>query len=169
MLHPSVVFEKGDIVAKRLDPKDLTELVIHLDSVLTHKMSDRMTLDARGKLTTELTVIAGVKTFTQKHSNVIRLDCMREGTHEFLVNRCKGFSVFEHDIGSVFRLHYAPMKTRVELTDDRTELEGVTYQHLVKFLNRERVGNSLCFFKIVDSKESIFYLFVADISLVKLA
>jgi len=61
------------------------------------------------------------------------------------------------------------MSRKIRITDDRTELEGVTYQHLVKFLNRERVGNSLCFFKIVDSKESIFYLFVADISLVKLA
>ena len=94
---------------------------------------------------------------------------MRESTYEFFVNRCKGFSVFEHDIGSVFRLHHTPMKTRVELTDDRADLAGVTYHHLVKFLHRERVGDLLCFFKIVDSKESVLYLFVADIFLVKLS
>jgi hypothetical protein len=37
--------KKGDIIAEAFNPKDLAKLVIHFNSVFTHKMADRMTLD----------------------------------------------------------------------------------------------------------------------------
>lgn len=168
MFHPSVVFKGRDVIAVRFDAENTAELVIHLDTVLSHVVSQAVSFDACRELAAQLSLEAWIQTPAQKHGQIIRFHGMSESADQLFVNRGEGLSVLKEDIRSVFDLHKAPMNTGWKVADDGGVLSCHTIQCFMQQIGGESVGQLLGLFKVVNVYEGVVDLFELDAFLLKL-
>ena len=155
MFHPSVVLKKRDIIGHSFNPKDDTELVIHLYGDFAHPMFDTGSFYPRVKIIAHFILIAAVKFTTEECGNILGFDRVNGSANDFIVDRLKVTFSFKDDICSIFELHKTPVIAVGKVPDDRTVLPDDFIQLSMKTLDIDVIGKLLSFIKIVNLHEDI--------------
>ena len=100
MFHPSVVFEKGNVIGGGFDTEHKSELVVHLDGGPTHVVSDAGSLDSGGKVVAEFVAEAACQLAPEKGRHLVGFHSMDGGSGNRVVDRSQVTLSSEHDVGT---------------------------------------------------------------------
>ena len=162
MFHPSVVSKERDIIGHSFNPKDDTELVIHLYGNFTHSMFNTGSFDPRVKVIAHFILIAAVEFTTKECGNVLGLDRVNGCADDFVIDQLKIVLLFKDDIRSVFDLHKTPMIAMGKVPDDRTVLSDNFVQLSMNTPDIDAISKILSFIEIVDLHKDIIKDFGID-------
>jgi hypothetical protein len=124
----AVVFEKGDVLHRGLDAKDVAELVIQLDRSHAHGVPDTSAFDAHVVTVAHLILVVAVEFLAQKGGDVVGLDRVDGGSSQVPMNGLQVRLPPKHDVGGVFGFVQAPV---IRLFD-RFENRAVLIRKLVQ-------------------------------------
>ena len=155
VFHPSVVLKERDIIGHSFNPKDDTELIIHLYGNFAHSMFNTSSFDPRVKVIAHFILIAAVEFTAKECGNVLGFDRVNGSANDFIVDRLKVTFSFENDVCSVFELHKTPVIAIGKVPDNRTVLSDDFIQLSMKTLDIDVIGKLLSFIKIVNLHEYI--------------
>jgi hypothetical protein len=155
MFHPSVVFEKGNVVDSCFDTQHKAVLVIHFDCCRPHVMLNTCSLYAGAEVVAHLVLVIGVEISSQKGCDIVGLDSVYRRPDQFIINGCEIALPFENNICCIFGLHDAPMIALLEMRDDRTVETSIGIEYSVNAFDLEVIGQFLRFVKIFDVYKTI--------------
>jgi hypothetical protein len=85
MFHPTVVFEKSDIIDGRFDSQDPCKLVVHFDNGGPHLVSDAGTLYAGIQIVTDFALVVAGEFASQECGDVFGFDGVNDGANQRLI------------------------------------------------------------------------------------
>ena len=163
----AVVFEKGDVVGRRLDTQHDAVFVVHFYCGLSHVVFDTGSLDTCVKIVAYLTLVICVEISSEKRSDVVGFDGVGSGANQLIIKGREILLAFEHDVGGVFDLHEAPMVSVEELANDGAVASHGPVQKFVQAVGTHGIGELLGGCRIRDLDESVVEHFVVDAVLVQ--
>lgn len=162
MFHPSVVFEKGDLVRDRLDAKNFALLVVHFNGDLFHVMLDARSFNPGVIIRSQLSFKLIRQLSAQESSDIIRLDRMDRRAHQFLIDRLQVLPALEGDVRGIFHLHKTPVVLRRKVVNNRTVFPGEAVELPMEFFRRKGVGYTLRLFKVAYLIKGVVEHFEVD-------
>ena len=157
VFHLPVVFEKTDIIDRRLNAQDHREFVIHLDGDGSHVVLDSSPFDTSVEIVANFSLIGAVELPSQKGRYLLGLYGMDRCTGHRFIKRTKIGLVPEDHIRGKLCLHQRPMITRWELLDHRTECSCDLIQSPMEAFYLEGFGQCLSFREILDLDKSVLH------------
>lgn len=155
MFHPSVVFKERNIIGHSFNPKDDTELVIHLYGYFAHSMFDTGSFEPRVKIIAHFILIAAVKFAAKECGDVLGLDRVNGSANDFIINRFKVALFLEDDVSGVFNLHKTPVTAVGEVSNDRAVLPDNFIKLSMNTPDINVIGKLLSFIEIVNLHKDI--------------
>ena len=101
-------------------PKDLAELVVHLDGCHSHGVADPRALDAHVVAIAHFPLVVAAELLAQKSGDVVGLDRVNGGANQIPIYRLQIGLPAEHDVGGVLSLVQAPVIRFLDLLQDGT-------------------------------------------------
>jgi len=168
VFHPSVVLKKRNIIGDRLNAKNQTELVIHLDGNRSHPMFDTGPLTPRVEGITHFILIAAVEFTTEERGDILGFDRVNGGTDNFVIDQFKIAFLPEEDVRGVLDLHKAPVVVIDKMPKDRAIASDKMIQLAMKSFNIDIIGKLLSPIQIVNLDKDIVEHLETDLLFAKL-
>ena len=157
VFHLSVVFEKTDLIDRRLNAQDDRQFVIHLDGNGPHVVLDSSSFDTSVEIVANFSLVGPAELSSQKGRYLLGLYGVDRCAGHRFIKRTKIGLVPENHIRGKLCLHQRPMITRWELPDHRTECSCDLIQSPMEVFYLEGFGEFLSFREIFDLDKSVLH------------
>jgi hypothetical protein len=155
MFHPSVVFEKRNVISYSLDTKNKAEFVIHLYGDFAHMMPDTRSLNSGMKVIAHLVDVIAIEFTSKKRSDILRFDRVNSGTHNLIIYWLKIALSLKDNVCSIFDLHDTPMITVGKVANNRTVLPDDFVKLSMMAFDVYIIGQFLSLAKVVNPYKAV--------------